>query len=75
MDSESVTSRDNATAFPPSPFISSTTASALLDRAEATTTKPVSANYKPIARPIPREAPVTHATRLLLCSITNTHSE
>src|SRR5438309_3163450 len=59
----SVTSAPTASARPPAPAIAATVAAALSPRAAATTIAPCAASLVAIARPIPRDAPVTSATR------------
>ena len=59
----SVTSTEAACAWPPAARISSTTGAAWSSRAAANTTAPRAASCRAIARPIPRDAPVTRATR------------
>src|SRR5438045_1419932 len=59
----SLTSTDATSALPPAAVISSTVAAAFRSRAAATTVAPCAASFAAIARPMPRDAPVTSATR------------
>src|SRR4029077_5151507 len=59
----SVTSAPTASARPPAPAMAATVAAAWSSRAAATTIAPRAASLVAIARPIPRDAPVTSATR------------
>src|SRR5687768_7824246 len=59
----SETSTAAASAFPPAAAIASIASAALLPRAAPITVAPCAASFPAIARPMPREAPVTSATR------------
>ena len=59
----SVTSSVTASAFRPAATISSATGRALSPRAAATTVAPRRASASAVALPMPRDAPVTSATR------------
>src|SRR5687767_12716468 len=65
----SVTSAPCATAVPPDAVIAAAVASALVPRATHTTAAPPPARRSAIARPIPRDAPVTIATLPSYCLI------
>src|SRR5262245_28987204 len=59
----SLTSSEATSALPPAAVISSTVFAAFCARAAATTVAPCCASLNAMARPIPRDAPVTSATR------------
>src|SRR5688572_18642736 len=65
----SVTSAPCATAVPPDAVMAAAVASALVPRATHTTAAPPPARRSAIARPIPRDAPVTIATLPSYCPI------
>src|SRR5688572_23428281 len=65
----SVTSAACAVALPPDAVIAAAVASALVPRATQTTVAPPAARRSAIARPIPRDAPVTIATLPSYCPI------